>query len=69
MIQFIFRPGFSSREEVGEFSGRGVGMDAVRYEVKKMGGEIHVSSTPGEGTVLSIKVPLESLPVNMPLSA
>ena len=69
VIQFIFRPGFSSREEVGEFSGRGVGMDAVRYEVKKMGGEIHVSSTPGEGTVLSIKVPLESLPVNMPLSA
>lgn len=57
VIQHIFDPGFSTREEVGEFSGRGVGMDAVRTEVEKLGGKVTVTSTIGEGTTLVIEIP------------
>jgi two-component system chemotaxis sensor kinase CheA len=57
VLQYIFHPGLSSREEVGEFSGRGVGMDAVKTEVLNMGGKIHVSSELGRGTCLTLLVP------------
>jgi two-component system chemotaxis sensor kinase CheA len=56
--QEIFRPGFSSREEVGEYSGRGVGMDAVREEVAKMGGTVRVFSQVGSGTGFVFTLPL-----------
>jgi len=49
LIQNIFLPGFSSREEIGEFSGRGVGLDALRDEVVKLGGNVKVYSIPGKG--------------------
>lgn len=57
VLQQIFNPGFSSRSEVGEFSGRGVGMDAIKSEVIKLGGSIKVESKVGEGTLLTVEIP------------
>ena len=58
LINMIFLPGFSTKEEVTELSGRGVGMDAVREEVKKLGGTISVSSKVDEGTEFIIVLPI-----------
>ena len=58
LIEMIFLPGFSTKEDVTEVSGRGVGMDAVKDEVKKLSGEISVSSKIDEGTTFSIKLPI-----------
>ncbi len=55
---YIFLPGFSTKETVTEFSGRGVGMDVVRKGIEKLGGTISVDSTLGEGTTISIRIPL-----------
>ena len=54
----IFAPGFSTKEEVTEFSGRGVGMDVVAKNIKKIGGSVHVDSKPGEGMRVTIRIPL-----------
>jgi len=54
----IFHPGFSTNEEVTEFSGRGVGMDVVRRNIDKVGGNISLESTPGEGMTVQIRIPL-----------
>ena len=54
----IFLPGFSTKEAVTEFSGRGVGMDVVRRNIEKVGGIISVESEKGEGTSVQIKIPL-----------
>ena len=56
--QLIFEPGLSTASEVSAISGRGVGMDVVRANIEKVGGAIEVSSTAGEGTVISLKLPL-----------
>lgn len=58
IYSFIFLPGFSTREQVTEFSGRGVGMDVVQKNIEKVRGTIHVDSKPGAGTTISIKIPL-----------
>ena len=55
---FILFPGFSTNSEVTEFSGRGVGMDVVNENMKKMNGKITVRSTPGKGTRITLKIPL-----------
>ncbi len=55
---FIFHPGLSTREEVSEISGRGVGMDAVRASIESLGGTVEVASDAGRGTVMSILVPI-----------
>lgn len=60
VIQGIFLPGFSSRDAVTEFSGRGVGMDAVREEVERLGGHIRVYSVEGQSTEFVIEVPMKS---------
>jgi chemotaxis protein histidine kinase CheA len=57
VIQAICLPGFSSRDSVGEFSGRGVGLDAVREEVLKLHGSLRVKSEKGKGTAIEIVVP------------
>jgi two-component system chemotaxis sensor kinase CheA len=57
IIQTVCMPGFSSRETVGEFSGRGVGLDALREEVLKIGGDLHIKSKVGEGTTLELSFP------------
>lgn len=54
----IFLPGFSTKEQVSEFSGRGVGMDVVRKNIAQIGGSLSVESTPGQGTSHIIRIPL-----------
>ncbi|MCL2392052.1 MAG: chemotaxis protein CheA [Oscillospiraceae bacterium] len=54
----IFSPGFSTNQEVTEFSGRGVGMDVVRRNIDKVGGSISLESTPGQGMTVQIRIPL-----------
>ena len=56
--QLIFAPGFSTAREVGELSGRGVGLDAVRAAVAALGGRVSMSSTPGRGARFAISLPL-----------
>ena len=58
VLQFIFEPGLSTAEQVNAISGRGVGLDVVRANLEKIGGTISVNSTPGEGTMFILKIPL-----------
>lgn len=58
IYSFILQPGFSTSDTVTEFSGRGVGMDVVAKNIEKIGGTIHVDSTEGKGTAISIRIPL-----------
>ncbi|MCK5164458.1 MAG: chemotaxis protein CheW [Desulfobacula sp.] len=57
-MKLIFLPGFSTAKEVTDVSGRGVGMDVAVTNVESLGGVIELDSTPGEGTVIQIKLPL-----------
>jgi two-component system chemotaxis sensor kinase CheA len=54
----IFEPGFSTRDQVSELSGRGVGLDVVRDAVRGLRGSISVESTPGQGTAFVFRLPL-----------
>ena len=54
----LFMPGFSSKTEVSELSGRGVGLDVVRSAIQKLGGRVAIHSEPGEGATFSISLPL-----------
>ena len=56
--QLIFAPGFSTAAQVSNISGRGVGMDVVKQNVKELGGRITIESTPGKGTTFSLALPL-----------
>lgn len=56
--RLIFMPGFSTAKEVSDVSGRGVGLDVVISNIRKLRGSVELSSTPGEGTTLYIKLPL-----------
>jgi two-component system chemotaxis sensor kinase CheA len=56
--QLIFEPSFSTVEEVTEVSGRGVGMDVVRRNIKALGGTVELASLPGQGTTVTVSVPL-----------
>ena len=58
IFNLILLPGFSTKENVTEFSGRGVGMDVVRKNIEKVGGTLFVDSTEGRGTVITLKIPL-----------
>ncbi|CCK75396.1 CheA signal transduction histidine kinase [Oleispira antarctica RB-8] len=58
IYDLIFQPGFSTADVVSDVSGRGVGMDVVRRNIAELNGSIDVSSTPGEGSVFSIRLPL-----------
>lgn len=57
-IELLFTPGFSTRAEVTDVSGRGVGMDAVRSAVRGFGGDVSVRSTFGQGTTTELRMPL-----------
>ncbi len=57
-IDLIFMPGFSTSEKVTNISGRGVGMDVVKRKVSDIRGTVSVSSELGEGTTITIKLPL-----------
>lgn len=54
----IFAPGFSTKKEISDISGRGVGMDVVKTKISQLNGSIHIDSAKGEGTRITIKVPL-----------
>ncbi|MBL4607553.1 MAG: Hpt domain-containing protein [Pseudomonadales bacterium] len=57
ILQFIFKPGFSTAEKVTQISGRGVGMDVVNSEIKQLGGSTRIHSSPGVGTQFTIRLP------------
>jgi two-component system chemotaxis sensor kinase CheA len=58
IYDLIFLPGFSTAEQTTDISGRGVGMDVVRRNIKDLGGTIEVRSTPGRGSRFIITLPL-----------
>jgi two-component system chemotaxis sensor kinase CheA len=57
-LALIFLPGFSTKSEVSDLSGRGVGMDVVRTNIEKLKGRIDIQSVPGSGSRISISLPL-----------
>jgi len=58
VVQLLLRPGFTTRSEATEISGRGIGLDAVSEAVRGVGGDMSVTSTPGEGTVIRLELPV-----------
>ena len=57
-LNLIFQPGLSTIESVTKLSGRGVGMDVVKSHIEKIGGTVDLSSRPGEGCTIKLKIPL-----------
>ncbi|MCU0695281.1 MAG: response regulator [Myxococcaceae bacterium] len=57
-IDLVFLPGFTSKREVTDVSGRGVGLDVVKTRLAQIGGEVTVTSTPGLGAVFEVRAPL-----------
>jgi two-component system, chemotaxis family, sensor kinase CheA len=57
-LNFIFRPGFSTAEQVTEVSGRGVGMDVVQSVLHRLKASVSLDTTPGRGTTFRLKLPL-----------
>jgi two-component system sensor histidine kinase and response regulator WspE len=58
ILEFMFLPGFSTRETVTEISGRGVGLDVVQSMVKGVGGAVRVTTQPGRQTVFTLQLPI-----------
>jgi two-component system chemotaxis sensor kinase CheA len=58
IFSLLLLPGFSTNEQVTEFSGRGVGMDVVKQNIEEVGGSISIKSIEGEGTTMTIVIPL-----------
>ncbi|HUO61666.1 MAG TPA: chemotaxis protein CheW [Candidatus Acidoferrales bacterium] len=58
LLNLVFLPGLSTAEQVTNISGRGVGMDVVKTNIEKIGGNIDLQSVPGQGTTIRIKIPL-----------
>ncbi|MDR9402711.1 MAG: response regulator [Halothece sp. Uz-M2-17] len=58
IFDFIFHPGFSTKDQADDFAGRGVGMDVVRSSLSKLRGSINIDSSPGKGTTFTIGLPL-----------
>jgi two-component system, chemotaxis family, sensor kinase CheA len=58
IMDFIFRPGFSTADEITELSGRGVGLDVVQSVLHRLKGTVHVVSRPGQGSTFRLQLPL-----------
>ncbi|GAB4510846.1 MAG: chemotaxis protein CheA [Sulfuricaulis sp.] len=58
IVEMIFMPGFSTAETVSDISGRGVGMDVVRNNIRSLGGSVEVSTQKGRGTCFTVRLPL-----------
>jgi chemotaxis family two-component system sensor histidine kinase/response regulator PixL len=58
LFEFLFEPGFSTAKQVSELSGRGVGLDVVRSQMRSLKGSITVTSSPGAGTTFTLRLPL-----------
>ncbi len=58
LIELMFEPGFSTASQVSELSGRGVGLDVVRSQLRALKGNVTVTSEPARGTIFSLRIPL-----------
>ena len=58
LVNLVFAPGFSTKEQVSDLSGRGVGMDVVRSAVRKAGGDVWLASRLGQGSCVTVQLPL-----------
>ncbi|MFM8952091.1 MAG: hybrid sensor histidine kinase/response regulator [Planctomycetaceae bacterium] len=58
LLEFLFLPGFSTKDRVTEISGRGVGLDVVQSMVKGVGGSVRVATQPGRQTVFTLQLPI-----------
>ena len=58
LIRIIARPGFSTAEKITDISGRGVGIDVVLTRVRELGGAVEIRSVPGEGTTVTLRLPV-----------
>ena len=58
LLRLVSRPGFSTAEQVTQTSGRGVGVDAVYTRVRSLGGAVDIKSIPGQGTTVTLRLPL-----------
>ncbi|MBM3981320.1 MAG: hybrid sensor histidine kinase/response regulator [Planctomycetes bacterium] len=58
LLEFLFLPGFSTAASVTEFSGRGVGLDVVQDTVRKVGGNVRITTARGKGTTFHLQLPL-----------
>ncbi|MBV8887285.1 MAG: hybrid sensor histidine kinase/response regulator, partial [Chroococcidiopsidaceae cyanobacterium CP_BM_RX_35] len=58
LIELLFEPGFSTASQVSQLSGRGVGLDVVRAQVRSLKGSVTVTSEPGQGTTFTLRIPL-----------
>ncbi|MBL8033152.1 MAG: chemotaxis protein CheW [Leptospiraceae bacterium] len=56
--EFIFMPGFSTKESADDLSGRGFGMDIVRDSIRKLSGDLTITTQPGQGTRMQVRLPL-----------
>jgi len=57
-VRLIMHPGLSTAEKVTDVSGRGVGMDVVKTNIERLGGTVDIETRPGQGTTISVKLPL-----------
>jgi chemosensory pili system protein ChpA (sensor histidine kinase/response regulator) len=57
VMQFVLQTGFSTADKVTQISGRGVGMDVVNSEVKQLGGSLLIDSSPGQGSIFTMRLP------------
>ena len=57
-LELIFRPGFSTKEQASDLSGRGVGMDVVKETTNKLRGRLSIDTPPGQGTCIAMEFPL-----------
>ncbi len=64
IFRFITLPGFSTKEQVTEYSGRGVGMDVVCKNIQSIGGRLDIESTEGEGSEMTLVIPLTLAIIN-----
>ena len=58
ILNFLMAPGFSTNQQVTEFSGRGVGMDVVKSGVESLGGTVSITSEQGRGMITTMRIPL-----------
>lgn len=58
VAEYLFRPGFSTRDEVSELSGRGIGLDVVKTRIEALKGTVTVASAAGRGTTFTIRLPM-----------
>jgi len=60
-MRLIFAPGFSTAATISTVSGRGVGMDAVKAAIDRLGGRVEIGSVPGQGTTIRLRLPLNAI--------